>query len=415
MRVLLATQFYPPVIGGEERHVRNLAHGLAARGHEVTVATLAGADLPEDERGGGVRIRRLRATIQRVPGLHADRQRMHAPPFPDPELVLGMRRLVRETKPDVIHAHNWMVHACLPLKLTSRIPLVLTLHDYSLVCAKKNLMRSGAACAGPSFGTCLPCAIDHYGALKGMVTYGGLVAMRPFERAAIDLFIAVSQAVARDNGLEGVPHTVIPNFVPDVLEALAGASERIALLPKEPFILFVGDLMLLKGVGTLLDAYRTLERPPPLVLIGRRLPDTPQELPPGVSLFESWPHDDVLAAWQRCLVGVVPSVLREACATVIIEAMTFAKPVIASQIGGNTDLIEPGVSGLLVPPGDAGALAAALAEVIGDAGLRQRLSEGSASRVRQFRASAVIARIEDAYHVVLAERGTAVAGDSAHA
>jgi len=151
------------------------------------------------------------------------------------------------------------------------------------------------------------------------------------------------------------------------------------------------------------------------VLIGRRLPDTPQELPPGVSLFESWPHDDVLAAWQRCLVGVVPSVLREACATVIIEAMTFAKPVIASQIGGNTDLIEPGVSGLLVPPGDAGALAAALAEVIGDAGLRQRLSEGSASRVRQFRASAVIARIEDAYHVVLAERGTAVAGDSAHA
>lgn len=415
MRVLLATQFYPPVIGGEERHVRNLAHGLAARGHEVTVATLAGDGLPEEESGDGVRIRRLPATIQRLPGLHADRQRTHAPPFPDPELVLGMRRLVAEARPDIIHAHNWMVHACLPLKLTSRIPLVLTLHDYSLVCAKKNLMRAGAACAGPTLTRCLPCAIDHYGALKGVVTYGGLTAMRPFERSAVDLFIAVSHAVARDNGLEGVRQTVIPNFVPDMLEASAGDSERIGLLPAEPFILFVGDLMLLKGVGTLLDAYRTMARPPPLVLIGRRLPDTPRELPPGVSLFESWPHEDVLAAWQRCLVGVVPSVLREACATVIIEAMTFGKPVIASRIGGNTDLVEPGVSGLLVPPGDAGALASALADVIGDAGLRQLLSEGSARRVRQFRAAAVIARVEDSYRAVLAEHGAAITRDSAHA
>lgn len=99
----------------------------------------------------------------------------------------------------------------------------------------------------------------------------------------------------------------------------------------------------------------------------------------------------------------------------IIEAMTFGKPVIASRIGGNTDLVEPGVSGLLVPPGDAGALASALADVIGDAGLRQLLSEGSARRVRQFRAAAVIARVEDSYRAVLAEHGAAITRDSAHA
>lgn len=410
MRVLLATQFYPPIIGGEERHVRNLAHGLTARGHDVTVATLAQNGFPARDNNGSVKIRRLPATIRRMSGLHADSQRTHAPPLPDPELSLAMKRLVDEVRPDIIHAHNWMVYACLPLKALFRIPLVLTLHDYSLICAKKNLMRAYTPCTGPGLGKCLPCASDHYGALKGVVTYAGLSAMRPFGRRAIDVFIAVSQAVARDNRLAGLRHQVIPNFVPDHLEASPAPNERTRLLPQQPFILFVGDLMLLKGVGTLLDAYRNLRAPPPLVLIGRRLPDTPAELPPGVHLFESWPHEDVLAAWQRCLVGVVPSVLREACATVIIEAMSFGKPVLASAIGGNTDLVEPGVSGLLFPPGDVAALAAALTDVIGDARLRQRLSEGSARRAPLFQAASVIGRIEKVYDDLLADGRQAAVG-----
>lgn len=410
MRILLATQFYPPIIGGEERHVRSLSQGLAERGHDVTVATLAQDGLDERDSNGRVEIRRLPATVQRVSGLHADSRRTHAPPFPDPELSVAMKRLVAEVKPDVVHAHNWIVHACLPLKALFQLPLVLTLHDYSLVCPKKNLMRAGLPCRGPAISACLPCAIDHYGMLKGVVTYAGLSAMGLLERAAIDRFIAVSQAVARDNHLDDLPHEVIPNFVPDTLHASVEPNERTRLLPSEPFILFVGDLMLLKGIGTLLDAYRSLTRPPPLVLIGRRLPDTPQDLPPGVHLFESWPHEDVLAAWQRCLVGVVPSVLREACATVIIEAMTFGKPVIASAIGGNTDLIEPEVSGLLFPPGDASALAAALQAVVTDAGLRQRLSGGSLRRSAAFRASTVIGRIERVYQeLVVARRKPAVA------
>ena len=94
MRILLLSQFYPPVIGGEERHVRNLGAALAQRGHEVCVGTLRRPGSPDVEMDGAVRVHRLSGTLQRLSGLHVDSERRHAPPFPDPELMLALKRLV---------------------------------------------------------------------------------------------------------------------------------------------------------------------------------------------------------------------------------------------------------------------------------------------------------------------------------
>src|SRR4051812_7974006 len=116
MRILLLAQFYPPVVGGEERHVRNLAAALAQRGHEVTVATLWYPGAVGEEQDGAVRVVRLRGTLQRAGVLFSESERRHAPPFPDPELVAGLAALARVARPDIVHAHNWMVHAYLPLK-----------------------------------------------------------------------------------------------------------------------------------------------------------------------------------------------------------------------------------------------------------------------------------------------------------
>jgi glycosyltransferase involved in cell wall biosynthesis len=55
MRILMLAQFYPPTIGGEERHVRNLSMALARRGHDVTVATLQQSGLPNFEMDGACR------------------------------------------------------------------------------------------------------------------------------------------------------------------------------------------------------------------------------------------------------------------------------------------------------------------------------------------------------------------------
>ncbi|TIU02624.1 MAG: glycosyltransferase family 4 protein, partial [Mesorhizobium sp.] len=70
MRILLLSQFYPPVIGGEERHIRNLGAALAQRGHHVSVGTLMHPGSPETELDGAVRVHRLRGTLQRLLGLH---------------------------------------------------------------------------------------------------------------------------------------------------------------------------------------------------------------------------------------------------------------------------------------------------------------------------------------------------------
>ncbi|WP_256806137.1 glycosyltransferase family 4 protein [Bradyrhizobium sp. Bra64] len=404
MRILLLSQFYPPVIGGEERHVRNLGRALAQRGHSVSVGTFMHPGSPETEFDGAVRVRRLRGTVQRLSNLHADSERRHAPPFPDPGLLLALKRLVAEERPDIVHAHNWIYASFLPLRLLGGAPLVVTLHDYGLVCARKNFMHLGThLCDGPRLAKCLPCATAHYGAVKATATTLGNWASSFVARRVVDRFIAVSHAVARHTGLTGgrTPYEVIPNFVPDDVGVLGSEDPCLRQLPKNGFILFVGDMMRLKGIDVLLKAYARLERAPPLILIGRRVADTPTVFPPNVRVFNNWPHSAIMHAWHRSLFGVLPSVGPEACATVIMEAMASGKAVVATDVGGMPDLVDHGETGLLVPPGDPQALARAMQSLLDDRTLLAHLESKSLARVGRLKAGAVVTRIEQVYRDVL--------------
>jgi glycosyltransferase involved in cell wall biosynthesis len=400
MRVLVLAQFYPPIAGGEERHVRNLSAGLVARGHDVTVATLWYPGSLASETDGGVKVCRLRGTMQRSTGLFRESERRHAPPFPDPELLYGLRQIVLREKPDVVHAHNWMFHSYLPLKRLYAAPLAITLHDFSHVCAKKIAMYDGKVCGGPALAKCLGCAKQHYGALKGAVTAASNWISGAAARRLADVFIAVSNAVAEGNRLKelGVPFEVIPNFVPDGITALSPEPEDVVrLLPENGFILFVGDLDYKKGISVLLEAYAALKNAPPLVLIGRRCATMPSAVPPGVSVFHDWPHSAIMHAWSRCLFGVLPSICADACPTVIMEAMASGKPVAATAIGGIPDLVVHAKTGLLVPPADAPSLAAALQTLSGDAQLREKMSTAALRKVETLKAGWVVPRIERLY------------------
>src|SRR5258708_36109388 len=124
-----------------------------------------------------------------------------------------------------------------------------------------------------------------------------------------------------------------------------------------------------------------LERAPQLVLIGRRVADTPTEFPPNVRVFSNWPHPAIMHAWHRSLFGVLPSVGPEACATVIMEAMASGKAVVATDIGGMPDLVDPGETGLLVPPGDEQALTDGMRTLLEDRALLSRMAATSLARV----------------------------------
>ena len=405
MRILMLIDSYPPMIGGAQQYVRNLSIALAARGHDVAVATLAGPGLAAYEEDHGVRIYRLHETLQRAGQVLGDRvfrDRTYAPPVPDPELARGIRDVIRRERPDVVHSHNWMGRSFLPLKRWSKARFVVSVHDYSLRCAAWILMRDGQPCTGPGLRKCLPCSAQHYnGRAKGAAVTLTNWAMAAPERAMVDMFIPVSAAVASGNDIPGGsrPYRIIPNFIPDDVGELYDEHYR-ALLPPDGYLLFVGSLTRQKGVETLLEAYAGLSDAPPLVLVGYTMPESPTSFPPNVIVLKNWPHEAVMTAWRHSLAGIVPSIWPDPCPGVAMEAMATGRPVIAARIGGLPEIVADGETGILVPPADADALRAAMARLIGDPALAARMGAAGRQRVTAFHASTVVGQIEAMYNEV---------------
>jgi glycosyltransferase involved in cell wall biosynthesis len=403
LRVLLLAQFYPPVVGGEEHAVRNLAVGLVERGHDVTVATIRHEHLPQYEIDRGVKIRRLRSTSSRVRAAY-QAERLHAPPAPDIELMRELRRLVEDEQPDIVHAHNWIVHSFLPLRIRRTRPLLLSLHDYSLICAVKRLFRKGAVCSGPGVKKCIMCSANHYGPVKGPLVATALLGARTFAAKRVDLYLPVSNAVAQASGLleHALPHEVVPNFVSaDLL--VERESDPVAIpVPDGDFILYVGDVTDDKGVHTLLHAYGSMRASIPLVLAGRTDWDHRRALPENVIMTGPLSHQAILEAFRRSTVAVVPSIVREAFGMVAVEAMALGKPVVASRTGGLADIVVHEETGLLVPPGDASELRTALNRIVADPELRARFAANARARIKTtYSDDVVLPRVEQIYRRLL--------------
>src|SRR5207245_2201965 len=124
------------------------------------------------------------------------------------------------------------------------------------------------------------------------------------------------------------------------------ANSCLAQLPKEDFLLFVGDVMPDKGVDVLLQAYAEMDSQVPLVVIGRAPANFSENLPSNVLFLGSWSHDAVMSAWRHCTIALIPSICPDSCPTVAMEAMMMGRPIIASCIGGLSDIVVDGETGL---------------------------------------------------------------------
>jgi glycosyltransferase involved in cell wall biosynthesis len=178
-------------------------------------------------------------------------------------------------------------------------------------------------------------------------------------------------------------------------------GEYLARLPAEPFILFVGAFRKAKGLETLFAAYRRLSSPPPLVLMGTLERDSPLHFPPEAIVLTDVPHTAVMAAWDRAMFGVMPSLLPEPFGVTVAEAMSRGRAVIGTRLGGHVDMLDE-KSGILVPQGDDAALARAMEELICDPARRAAYGRAAAERARGFAVSAVLPRFEQAYRDVVA-------------
>jgi glycosyltransferase involved in cell wall biosynthesis len=163
-----------------------------------------------------------------------------------------------------------------------------------------------------------------------------------------------------------------------------------APLPDERTALFVGVLERYKNVSGLAEAWRLVQQRLPdarLHVVGRgRARAEIERLVAGsgrrVEWTESLPSAGVAAALDEAAVLVLPS-FSEGLPRVAMEAFCRGRPVVGSRAGGIPDIVEDGVNGLLVPAGDAKALADALVRVLSDRALLESLADGaraSASR-----------------------------------
>ncbi|HTC68747.1 MAG TPA: glycosyltransferase family 4 protein [Acidothermaceae bacterium] len=387
VRVLLVSDFFPPVRGGLETHVDVLAANLCERGHSVAVATLTENPVA---RHPDVHVYTIPAAATRLLP-HADKQRPFHPPLPDPVAHRALGEVLRDFRPSVVHGHSWLT---VSVPRRPNVPTVLTAHDYGWVCQLRTLLRpDDTLCGGPS-ARCLPCGAARYGYVKSAaMSIGTPLGRRSFHPTRV---LAVSESVrqavipAFGSGVQVVPNFVADDSPRDDVDAPG--------LPDVPFVMFAGDPSHHKGIDVLLDCWRGADAPnADLVLAVTK--DFDRVLPARVRTVRL-AHEQMKDAWTRAHVAIVPSLWADPFPTVALEAMAAGTAIVASRLGGLVDMLDDGVQGFLIAPGDAAAIVASINRLLADQELRLLMGEAARHRVQRFAASSVVPDIERIYEEI---------------
>jgi glycosyltransferase involved in cell wall biosynthesis len=195
-------------------------------------------------------------------------------------------------------------------------------------------------------------------------------------RAASTIFSMsefAARSLVRDYGVEPARVRVVgagPNVVPRPCDR---GAERV------PAILFVGRDFAAKGGPELLDAFRRVRAAHPAARLWIVSQGPAGPLPPGATFHGTVGADVLAGLYSRASVFALPT-LREAFGLAFVEAMSFGLPVVGSRIEAIPEIVGEGEAGLLVPPRDPAALAAALSSLLADPARGRAL--GAAGRAR---------------------------------
>ncbi|MGP0048041.1 MAG: glycosyltransferase family 4 protein [Solirubrobacteraceae bacterium] len=391
MRILLINYRYF-ISGGPERYMFNVEKLLEMRGHEVIPFSIRYARNEPSEYSAYFAAPLtdetevyFRDQSRSIGGIATSLERA----FYSPSVYKRLRALISDTRPDVaivLHYLRKLSPSVLKSLADAGVPFVVRLSDFAMICPNAHLVREGQICELCVSGSQLN-SVRH-GCVQGSVAASAVnYAATLFHRRAgyfdlIPRFIAPSSFTIRKmiaGGWDPGRLVHIPTFVWP--SPTTGETHKSST----PTIVYVGRIEPLKGVKTLLEAVSLLAgegRPPFSVeLVGEGAPDFVQSLRAfsathGLSMVSfagGRDASEVGAALRRAWCSVVPSLWYENMPNSALESMAQGTAVIASDHGSLPELVEPGRTGLLFPPGDPAALAAALGSILDSSDRAERL------------------------------------------
>ncbi len=375
MRVLLVNAFHY-LRGGVERTYLDESRWLAAAGHDVAhLAIRDPRNLPSPTSA------HFAPAADYGEGASALRQLVQLPrAIWSGPAARSAAAAVREFGPEVAHVHapsRYLTPSILGPLERAGVPVVMTLHDFKPWCTNRILFARGAPCERCRGGhhwhsLAIGCVQDSR--LKSAV---GMVEAYAHDLVgayrAVRLWIAPSRFVLEKAGEFGVDRARLRLLLHGVDRAgSASPATDAANLPAFPggrYVLFAGRLSVEKGVR-LLPALAARIAPVPLAVVGegplRAWLDAQAAALPNLRPLGYRSDAELASLRAAATVVVVPSLFYEHFCYAAAEALLDARPVVASRIGAIPELVEHEVTGLLVPPGDARALAETVARALAD-------------------------------------------------
>ena len=354
MRVLIVhSRYLSGAASGENRVVEDEARLLKQAGHTVEVWE----PLPEGLAG----LKLLRAGVETVWSSRADAE---------------LRRNIRKLRIQVVHCHNLFPSfspSVLRVAAEEGAAVVMTLHNFRLLCLPATFLRDGQLCEA-CLGH-LPWRGVLHRCYRGSALASGALAaslslhrqLGTFSRA--HLFLAVTSFM-RDKYVEA-------GWSPDrirVKSNFAWASQRRR--GAGDYFLYLGRLSPEKGIAPLVETWR--EVPGTLLVVG----EGPEQerlkavAPKTVEFRGAVPASEVAGLLAQARALMFPSICYEGGPRTIVEALAAGVPVLANRTGGIPELVEDGVSGILVSPGAPVELASAATRLLDNA-VSEQLGEGA--------------------------------------
>ncbi|MBE0465694.1 MAG: glycosyltransferase family 4 protein [Candidatus Desulforudis sp.] len=368
MRVLMLSWEYPPkTIGGLAQHVYDLNTALNREGVEVHLLTCAAPGSPDYEVQGNIHIHRVNPFQISTGDFTTWVLQLNCAML---ERAISLFESVGNFR--LVHAHDWLVaYAARAIKHAKRLPLVATIHATEF--GRHNGLHNSTQ--------------NYISNVEWWLTYEAwrvIVCSKYMEGELKYIFQLPSDKIR-----------VIPNGV-DPENFKLHRNNRLRrdfyAAPEEKIVFYVGRLVREKGVQVLLEgAPRILSRMPHVkFIIGGKGPHEGElrSLAAGLGIaskvyFTGYIDDQVRnALYHWADVAVFPS-LYEPFGIVVLEAMAARTPVITSDTGGITEIIEHRVDGLKVPPGDSRALADSIMAVLREPTGAKMLQERAFRKIRE--------------------------------